>query len=75
LFGSDSYVTRDDNPLDPEIDAEKIRAFFVHPDWVRKGIWGIILRASEDAAREMGGTWSRVPFYGRIGYKEAKWRR
>jgi GNAT superfamily N-acetyltransferase len=53
----------------------KIRAFFVHPDWVRRGIGGMILEACENAAREagfkrleMGATLSGVAFYRAKGY-------
>jgi len=77
LYGGDQYDARDDNRLDPEKDAAKIRAFFVHPEWARKGIGGVVLEACEDAARragfrsaEMGATLSGVPFYGRKGYVE-----
>jgi GNAT superfamily N-acetyltransferase len=77
LYGGDQYNSRDDNLLDPSKDAAKIRAFFVHPDWTRRGIGGIVLKACEDAARkagfrtaEMGATLSGVPFYGTMGYAE-----
>lgn len=77
LYGGDQFASRNDNLLNPETDAAKIRAFFVHPDWTRRGVGGIVLRACEDAAREagfkraeMGATLSGVPFYGRMGYKE-----
>lgn len=53
------------------------RAFFVHPDWTRRGIGRILLEACEDAARqagfaraEMGATLSGVPFYRKMGYVE-----
>jgi GNAT superfamily N-acetyltransferase len=56
--------------LDPQKDAAKIRAFFVHPGWVRRGIGSLILDACERAARaagfrrmEMGATITGVPFY------------
>lgn len=77
LYGGDQHTSRDDNLLDPEKDAAKIRAFFVHPVWTRKGIAGLLLRACEEAAREagfskaeMGSTLSGVPFYTRMGYRE-----
>ncbi|RPI77426.1 MAG: GNAT family N-acetyltransferase, partial [Desulfobacteraceae bacterium] len=38
LFGSDKRESRDPAELDPAIDPAKIRAFFVHPEWARKGI-------------------------------------
>lgn len=77
LYGGDQHVSRDDNLLDPKHDAAKIRAFFVHPAWTRRGLAGVLLRACEDAAREggfgraeMGSTLSGVPFYASMGYRE-----
>lgn len=75
LFGGDVWSGREDSLLDPDRDAAKIRAFFVHPDWARQGIGGIILDACESAAKnagftrlEMGATLTGVPFYERKGY-------
>jgi len=75
LFGSDDGPNRDSSLLDPERDAAKIRAFFVHPDWVRRGLATRILRACEEAAYaegfrrfEMGATLTGVPMYAACGY-------
>ena len=61
---------REDSLLDPTRDAAKIRAFFVHPDWARRGIGTLILETCENAAAaagftrlEMGATLSGVAFY------------
>jgi GNAT superfamily N-acetyltransferase len=54
LFGSDSLPDKDDGWLDPSVDAARIRAFFVHPGWARRGIGSQIMRACESAARAMG---------------------
>jgi GNAT superfamily N-acetyltransferase len=77
LYGGDQFSGRQDSLLDPEHDAAKIRAFFVHPDWARRGIGGMILEACESAAvaagftrLEMGATLSGVPFYRAKGYVE-----
>jgi N-acetylglutamate synthase-like GNAT family acetyltransferase len=77
LYGGDQFAARDDSLLDPAHDAAKIRAFFVHPHWARRGIGGLILKACEDAAREarftrleMGATLSGVAFYKAKGYAE-----
>jgi GNAT superfamily N-acetyltransferase len=79
LYGGDQYAQREDSLLDPSRDAAKIRAFFVHPKWARRGIGGMILDACEDAARaagfmrlEMGATLSGVAFYKVKGYVEAE---
>jgi N-acetylglutamate synthase-like GNAT family acetyltransferase len=54
LFGSDQGAIRDDVLLDPCSDFAKIRAFFVHPVWARRGIGSMILDACEKAATEAG---------------------
>src|SRR5258708_2174060 len=48
LYGSDHWTGREDALLDPLRDAAKIRAFFIHPDWARRGIGSMILQACED---------------------------
>jgi GNAT superfamily N-acetyltransferase len=75
LYGGDQYARREDSLLDPARDAAKIRAFFVHPQWARRGIGTLILEACENAARaagftrlEMGATLSGVAFYCAKGY-------
>jgi GNAT superfamily N-acetyltransferase len=55
-FGSDHAVERDDAKLDPARDAAKIRAFFVRPEWARRGIGTRILEACEVAATAEGFT-------------------
>jgi GNAT superfamily N-acetyltransferase len=54
LFGGDRFGNRDSSELDPKTDAAKIRAFFVHPEFARKGIGRAILSACEDEARAYG---------------------
>src|SRR6202171_115259 len=56
LYGSDHWTGREDRLLDPKCNAAKIRAFFIHPDWARRGIGGMILEACEAAARTAGFT-------------------
>ena len=75
LYGGDQYAGREDSLLDPARDAAKIRAFFVHPAWARRGIGGLILETCEKAAiaggftrLEMGATLSGVAFYRAKGY-------
>jgi GNAT superfamily N-acetyltransferase len=76
LFGSDHAAVREDDLLDPRVDAAKIRAFFVHPDFARKGIGSKLLEACEQAAYdagfrrfEMGSTLTGVNLYRRQGYE------
>jgi GNAT superfamily N-acetyltransferase len=75
LFGGDRWTGREDSLLDPQREAAKIRAFFVHPDWVRRGIGSMILEVCESAATaagftrfEMGATLTGVPLYRAKGY-------
>src|SRR5712675_284095 len=75
LFGSDHAPVRENDFLDPATDAARIRAFFIHPDWARRGIGTRILEACESAARaagfsrfEMGATLTGVPLYLARGY-------
>lgn len=78
LYGGDQYAAREDSLLEPATDAAKIRAFFIHPDWVRLGIGGRILDACEKAAvqagfrrLEMGSTLTGVALYSAKGYVSA----
>ncbi len=75
LFGSDKRETRDPGELDPETDPAKIRAFFVHPEWARKGIGKAILARCESEAKAAGfrsfelmATLSGVRLYAACGY-------
>ena len=77
LYGGDQCSGREDSLLNPLTDAAKIRAFFVHPDWIRKGIGTRILEKCEGAARqagfsrfEMGSTLTGVALYRARGYVE-----
>ena len=79
LFGADHCAGREDSLLDPELDAAKIRAFFVHPDWARRGIGSRVLEACESAAAaagftrfEMGATLTGVALYKARGYREVE---
>ncbi|HEY5754046.1 MAG TPA: GNAT family N-acetyltransferase [Chthoniobacterales bacterium] len=75
LFGSDRDRIGDNPVLDPEKDAARIRAFFTHPDWARRGIATAILCECESAIRaagfsraEMGATLAGIPLYEARGY-------
>jgi hypothetical protein len=37
LYGGNSGREREDGLLDPQRDAARVRAFFVHPAWARRG--------------------------------------
>ena len=75
LFGAQAHAVRDDSELTPGVDAARIRAFFVDPQWARRGLGGRLLHACEEAARsrgfsdfELGATLTGVPLYSRFGY-------
>jgi GNAT superfamily N-acetyltransferase len=75
LYGGDQWTGREAALLDPQHDAAKIRAFFIHPSWTRRGIGTMILEACENAAAaagftrfEMGATLTGVLLYQVRGY-------
>ncbi|HEV3436669.1 MAG TPA: GNAT family N-acetyltransferase [Gemmata sp.] len=74
-FGSDRTRAEEDVAVDPRHDPARIRAFFVHPGWVRLGIGKAILFACESAARAAGfrravlvATLTGEPLYAACGY-------
>ena len=76
LFGSDHAEVREPELLNSSTDAAKIRAFFVHPDWARRGLGSLLLETCERAANsagftrfEMGSTLTGVPLYKLHGYQ------
>jgi GNAT superfamily N-acetyltransferase len=77
LFGSDGASIREPDLLDPTVDAAKVRAIFVHPNFARRGLGSLILAHVEAAAQaagfhrfEMGSTLTGVPLYRLKGYIE-----
>jgi GNAT superfamily N-acetyltransferase len=75
LYGGDKWTGREDSLLDPLRDAAKIRAFFIHPAWARRGVGTLILQACEVAAKsagftryEMGATLTGAKLFGVKGY-------
>jgi GNAT superfamily N-acetyltransferase len=77
LFGSDNGPNRENSLLNPQTDAARIRAIFVHPAYARQGIGTMILKACEDGAAEagfrkfeMGSTLTGIPLYKLKGYVE-----
>ncbi len=56
LYGGDQAKREPDQFLDPALDAARIRAFYVHPDWSRRGIGRRLMQACEVAARQAGFT-------------------
>jgi len=79
LFGSDGASVREPELLDPAVDAAKVRAIFVHPNFARRGLGTLILAHVEAAAQaagfhkfEMGSTLTGVPLYRLKGYVEVE---
>jgi GNAT superfamily N-acetyltransferase len=75
LFGGDTHRARDARELDPQVDAARIRAFFVDPGFARQGIGRALLQRCEDAARSAGfaradllATLPGVRLYEKSGY-------
>jgi N-acetylglutamate synthase-like GNAT family acetyltransferase len=75
LYGGDHHRSPDQPLLDPKRDSARIRAFFVHPGWVRRGLGRAMLAASEAAARAAGfqrvvlvGTLAGEKLYAAHGY-------
>jgi GNAT superfamily N-acetyltransferase len=76
LFGSDARPGRDAAELDPAKDAAKIRAFFIHPNFARRGLGTLMLDHCEQDAMahgfkrfELMGTLPGVRLYAARGYQ------
>ncbi|MCC8425696.1 GNAT family N-acetyltransferase [Mucilaginibacter sp. UR6-11] len=79
LYGGDQHKPVEDPLLNPEHDAARIRAFFVHPDYARQGIGRRIISVCETEAKnngftnfELGATLPGVPLYTAMGYQPVK---
>ena len=78
LYGGRSADTPAARLLDPATEPARIRAFFIHPDWARRGIGKAILQVSEAAAiaagfckGELCATLPGVPLYIAFGWLES----
>lgn len=76
LYGGDQMKGDEDNLLDPQTEASRIRAFFVHPSFARRGIGRLLLNACEQAAcqagfisLELAATLPGEPLYAACGYQ------
>jgi GNAT superfamily N-acetyltransferase len=75
LYGGDVWKHREDSRLDPTVDAARIRAFFVHPQWARQGLGRRLYTECERAARAAGfrslelmATLPGEPLYAALGF-------
>ena len=76
LYGGDQFKSDEDSLLDPATEPARIRAFFIDPEFARRGIGRQIIEACEQAAvaagfrsLEMGATLPGVPMYEAVGYE------
>src|SRR5262245_22339560 len=79
LFGGDQAASREAGVLNPAQDAAKIRAFFVHPKWARRGVGRAILERCEAEAQsarfcalELMSTLPGLGFYRKMGYEASE---
>jgi GNAT superfamily N-acetyltransferase len=79
LCGSDDGRGAEDARLDPRRDPARIRAFFVHPGWARRGVGRSLMAACEHAISEAGfrtvvilSTLAGEPLYLSFGYAVAE---
>lgn len=75
LFGGDQTKRETDSLLDPRTDAARIRAFFVLPEWTRKGLARRLFDRCEIEARDRGfrafelvATLPGEPLYRALGF-------
>lgn len=75
LYGGDQMKGAADPPLDPAVDAARIRAFFVHPRHARRGLARALFAAcARDAwaagfrGLELMATAPGEPFYAALGF-------
>jgi GNAT superfamily N-acetyltransferase len=75
LYGGDQMKGGADPRLDPSTDPARIRAFFVHPHWARRGLarrlYAAYARAAYDARfreLELMATRPGEPFYLALGF-------
>jgi GNAT superfamily N-acetyltransferase len=79
LYGGDQHKSKYDPLLDPNKDAARIRAFFVHPNWARKGLGRSMIQLCEEAAMKngfnqmtLGATLTGEPLYLSMGYSSVE---
>jgi GNAT superfamily N-acetyltransferase len=79
LFGGDQFAARETQYVDPATQPARIRAFFVHPQWARRGIGSAILQRCENEARAFGfrklalmATLPGLKLYRALGYVDGE---
>ena len=81
LYGGDQHKSSADPLLDPSTDAARIRAFFVGPNYARRGMARRLYLACEAAAVAegfgrfaLGATLPGIPLYEALGFRECRAR-
>lgn len=79
LYGGDQRPMEPASRLDPTTAPARIRAFFVSPEWARRGIGARLLDTCRAAAEaegfttfELMATLPGVPLYARHGFREVE---
>ncbi len=79
LYGGDQMKGAEDPRLDPSMEPARIRAFFVHPAWTRRGLatrlYGECARAAHAAGFrrfELMATLPGVPLYAALGFSQVE---
>ncbi len=79
LYGGDQMKGAEDPLLDPAVEPARIRAFFVHPRWARRGLGRRLFeRCCRDAAAagftrlELMATLPGEPLYRALGFVEVE---
>jgi GNAT superfamily N-acetyltransferase len=79
LFGGDHFKDMHEHRLDPASEPARIRAFFVDPDWARRGLARMLYETCSAAARASGfqslelmATLPGEPLYRALGFDEAE---
>lgn len=75
LFGGDRWKRAADNFLDPSLEPARIRAFFVHPAWSRRGLGRLLFETCRREASAAGfrrlelmATLPGEPLYRALGF-------
>jgi len=75
LYGGDQAKEGEDTRLDPSVEPARIRAFFVHPRWARRGLGRRLYNECERAALAAGfsafelmATLPGEPLYAALGF-------
>lgn len=76
LYGGDQAKSGEDTRLNPDSDPARIRAFFVHPQFARRGLGRQLYAECERTARAAGfrrmelmATLPGVPLYSALGFE------